>query len=394
MRRTACIALRASPALRLLRFCVIVLRSLAQIKSFLVLGYHHVLSWLLEQYVLLLFSGVFFLFFYFSKARGPFFLAKFNDLCSSIIQSRGKTSSYAELRKMKGSAPLPDIKLYNKWIDVLEVLKDGYGLAGVIPEMRLGGLIVASATYSRVFNILCNMGSFDKCAVLLNDMHRNGIPAPPSFSSTLATKPASPELQKCVDILDNMKQNIKSSSTQKKPATQESALLLQQLRTGLYANMSSTTVLYNGVMAQASSLPVALEVYEEMKKNGITPDTFTLNTLMDKAAKESLAKCVEIINLFKPLGVFPDIVTYNAIIQSRVQKNDKKGCLAFLEIMKEKGVQPSVVTYSELLHLARKTRDRLFFIDIVKMLKESGETLTPSLRNLLETPGDKYYWNN
>ncbi|CAI0440294.1 unnamed protein product [Linum tenue] len=150
------------------------------------------------------------------------------------------------------------------------------------------------------------------------------------------------------------------------------------------------------MLLRAGEIRKALELFNEMKANGINPDVVTYTTIMNLYC--SIDHLKEAVNLFHDMeakGVEPDVITYtvllkgelkeirckrsrnreinnsNAVvgpflygklmdvepdpvmytvlIDARCKENDMKGAMKFFKEMIDRGLQPDATAYTALL---------------------------------------------
>uniref|UniRef100_A0A7S0DXY6 EF-hand domain-containing protein n=1 Tax=Hanusia phi TaxID=3032 RepID=A0A7S0DXY6_9CRYP len=146
---------------------------------------------------------------------------------------------------------------------------------------------------------------------------------------------------------------------------------------GLYGERNATlpwsTTTWNSLLnvyAKSGKLAAALSLMRgDMKRQGVSPDLVTWNTLMSAMAKEALAGKssgmqggLEILEDMRRAGVKPDVVTYNALMRactapvlSRSSDSVFDQGSIVLDMMRADGLVPDVVTYTTILNACIKS---------------------------------------
>lgn len=109
----------------------------------------------------------------------------------------------------------------------------------------------------------------------------------------------------------------------------------------------------------ASPLSRVEEIYQEMRKDGISPNVFTYNILMRGCcAAGELQKCHDLFDEMKKQGCVPNVVTFNTLVGAYCKVGRVDNALQSFEAMRSNDhVEPNLITYNLLINgLCREGR--------------------------------------
>ncbi|XP_078180869.1 tetratricopeptide repeat (TPR)-like superfamily protein [Carex rostrata] len=114
-------------------------------------------------------------------------------------------------------------------------------------------------------------------------------------------------------------------------------------------HVTYTTVI--SALVNAGSMEEASEVLDEMKQARIPANRVTYNVLIRGYCKKlQLDKAKDLMREMEArIGVLPDVVTYNILIDGCLLIDNIAGALAYYTEMREKGIAPSKVSYTTLM---------------------------------------------
>merc|ERR1719373_357991 len=103
--------------------------------------------------------------------------------------------------------------------------------------------------------------------------------------------------------------------------------------------------------AKGSDLSTALDLFHNMKKQGIHPDVITYSTLISVCEKcRQPDKAMELFNkMQKEDGLSPNTITCNALISACDKGGKPEEAWRVFQDMRRWGPTPDVVTYSALI---------------------------------------------
>ncbi|CAG8475714.1 8735_t:CDS:1 [Scutellospora calospora] len=93
----------------------------------------------------------------------------------------------------------------------------------------------------------------------------------------------------------------------------------------------------------------ALQCYNDMTSKGYYPDVWTYNRLIDSICKyDDLGTAWKIIGDMIRVGVHPDIVTFNILLNRQILRKDWSQAVRILDMIQEAGLRPSESTLNTL----------------------------------------------
>eukprot|EP00548_Thalassiothrix_antarctica_P018035 CAMPEP_0194194746 /NCGR_PEP_ID=MMETSP0154-20130528/75751_1 /TAXON_ID=1049557 /ORGANISM="Thalassiothrix antarctica, Strain L6-D1" /LENGTH=941 /DNA_ID=CAMNT_0038919203 /DNA_START=1 /DNA_END=2824 /DNA_ORIENTATION=+ len=259
--------------------------------------------------------------------------------------------------------------------------------------------------YNVVLNAYATQSSKNKDAAkraesLLRIMEKNPKIHPETvcYNSVLHAYAASKDhsLEKIFALFEEMKVKSKAGNEAFHLAAKRAESLLRIMEKN--PKIHPETVCYNSVLhAYAASKDHSLEkifaLFEEMKvksKAGnkrVSPDAFTLNTILNALVKDATEESIERARIFfqefQELGVETDIVSFNTILKSMVKYGKMKGAESLLRKVEYdynsglSEIKPDGLSYNILLDGYAKIATRDAFKNAQKTMKKM-ETLALS----------------
>ncbi|CAL1386043.1 unnamed protein product [Linum trigynum] len=285
--------------------------------------------------------------------------------------------------------------------------------AALLTKMKVNHVHPDVINYTTVFSGYCDEGKLDEAMKLFEEMKRNGITPDVVLYNVLASGLARLGFTQEVKYLLNY---MKDSGIEPNNGTY--SVIIEGLATGgkledaeafLAALENPSLDIYCGMvnaycsakrvinmLLRAGEIRKALELFNEMKANGINPDVVTYTTIMNLYCSVDHLK--EAVNLFHDMeakGVEPDVITYSVLlkgelkeirckrsrnreinnsnavvgpflygklmdvepdpvmytvlIDARCKENDMKGAVKFFKEMIDRGLQPDATAYTALL---------------------------------------------
>ena len=120
--------------------------------------------------------------------------------------------------------------------------------------------------------------------------------------------------------------------------------------------------------SKSSKLYKVLNLFDQMKKMKITPDSKVYNAVIHALAKGKLVN--EAVNLMKTMedDIAPNIVTYNSLIKPLCKARKIDEAKKFLDEMLQRGLSPTIQTYHAFFRILR-TKEEVFTL-LGKMRKQ------------------------
>jgi len=123
-------------------------------------------------------------------------------------------------------------------------------------------------------------------------------------------------------------------------------------------NMKSNVVMFNTAIsacARKKQWKTALRLLEEMKGEGLEPDTISYNAAISACEKGlQWREALKLLNQMKMENLDPNVISYSAAISACGNGLQWKKALSLLREMKFMGVQPNVISYSATLNACAK----------------------------------------
>lgn len=148
----------------------------------------------------------------------------------------------------------------------------------------------------------------------------------------------------------------------------------------VYYNMLKNDItwdqeMYNCVInCCARALPVdeLTKLFDEMLRHGFTPNSITLNVMLDVYRKSGLLiKASRLFSMAKRKGLV-DVVSYNTMVAAYGKTKDFKSMSATTTEMQFNGFSVSLVAYNSMLDAYGKEGEMEKFRDILRRMKESS----------------------
>ncbi|CAJ2636996.1 unnamed protein product [Trifolium pratense] len=127
-------------------------------------------------------------------------------------------------------------------------------------------------------------------------------------------------------------------------------------------------------MCKSNQIVKAESILIDGIKLGLLPDVVTYNTLIDGYSRfVSIDRAYDILNRMKEAGINPNVVSYNSLMSGSVRKSSLSKSLQLFDEMTQLGISPDVWSYNKLMHclfkLGKPDDANRVFKDIV----ENGE---------------------
>jgi len=120
----------------------------------------------------------------------------------------------------------------------------------------------------------------------------------------------------------------------------------------------------------------AVQIFRDMKNQGIVPSQYTFNTLITMYAHSNNPKDVEFVYLvvkeMQELGLSPDIVTYNTLLNMYQILKQPEEALNIFQEMKNNEIKPDIYTYNILINMFAKRFEPDQAFSVYKEMTENG----------------------
>lgn len=137
-----------------------------------------------------------------------------------------------------------------------------------------------------------------------------------------------------------------------------------------------STLDYNKVMhlcVKQQNTQICRECYEDLLRQGLSPDKYTYSSLLNVYSKEGNAKEGEkVLKQMNDHGIELDEVNFNLLVRIYLRSNQESKALSVVQEMNEKGISPTLVTYNIIIGGYSHPEMRL---DGKTMLSKAEQTL-------------------
>merc|ERR1719313_495365 len=126
--------------------------------------------------------------------------------------------------------------------------------------------------------------------------------------------------------------------------------------------------------SREKNLQGAMDVFERLKSSGASLTSMAYNSLLDACIQcKDSARAQQLFEQMKSDGVF-DVVSFNIILKMYLREKKHEEAQQLLKEMREKGHQPNKITYNELINAKVETGDRKGIWDLLGEMKKQGES--------------------
>ncbi|KAL2933800.1 hypothetical protein RDABS01_016919 [Bienertia sinuspersici] len=149
-------------------------------------------------------------------------------------------------------------------------------------------------------------------------------------------------------------------------------------------HVSYTTVI--SALVKAGSMENARQVLAEMIRLGVPANLFTYNILLKGYCHQlQIDKAKELIReMTDVVGILPDVVTYNTLIDGCILVDDSAGALEYFNEMRARGIAPTKISYTTLMKaFALSGQPKLASKVFDEMLKDSRVKVDQVAWNML-----------
>ncbi|HVW99483.1 MAG TPA: hypothetical protein VHA52_03445, partial [Candidatus Babeliaceae bacterium] len=136
---------------------------------------------------------------------------------------------------------------------------------------------------------------------------------------------------------------------------------------GIYRDMqtsvgipSDSVYLFNmmiDVLGKYGEIEKARYYFEEMKRNGITPNAVSFSTIINVHLQQQVDGSQEYLDQMRDTGIKVHEVLYNTIITAWAKSGDIEQALQLMDRMILEGIHPNQATYSSIIDSLGKSGD-------------------------------------
>merc|ERR1719301_476898 len=126
--------------------------------------------------------------------------------------------------------------------------------------------------------------------------------------------------------------------------------------------------------SREKNLQGALDIFERLKSSGASLNSMAYNSLLDACIQcGDLAHARKLSEQMKSDG-FMDVVSFNIILKMYLREKKHDEAQHLLKEMREQGLQPNKITYNELINAKVETGDRNGVWDLLGEMQNQGES--------------------
>ncbi|KAL2938038.1 hypothetical protein RDABS01_021487 [Bienertia sinuspersici] len=282
-----------------------------------------------------------------------------------VLRMLGRAERWDELRlcwiEMAKDGVLPTNNTYSMLVDV-------YGKAGLVEEsllwikhMRVRGIFPDEVTMSTIVKVLKDAREFDRADMFYKDWCGGKI----EFQGF--------ELDNMNDFQSQSKISLKHflSTELFKIGGRALPSMKEITDTENCVRKPQFTATYNTLIdlyGKAGRLHDAADVFSDMLKSGVAPDTITFNTLIHTCGSHGhLSEAEALFHKMEQRGISPDTKTYNTLLSLHVQAGNIDAALQWYQKIRKANLFPDTVTQRAVLHALC---ERLMVTEAESVLKE------------------------
>ncbi|KMT02013.1 hypothetical protein BVRB_9g208830 [Beta vulgaris subsp. vulgaris] len=269
-----------------------------------------------------------------------------------VLRTLGRAQRWDELRlcwiEMARDGVLPSNNTYSMLVDV-------YGKAGLVEEsllwikhMRVRGIFPDEVTMSTIVKVLKDAGEFNRADRFYKDWCGGKI----EFQGF--------GLDDMNDIQSQSK--LKSSSLKHFLSTELFKIggrnlpsKMEVIETDKTVRKPQLTATYNTLIdlyGKGGRLRDAADVFSDMLRSGVAPDTVTFNTLIHICGSHGhLSEAEALFDKMEERGISPDTRTYNTFLSLYAKAGNIDAALQWYQKIRKVNLFPDVVTQRAVLHI-------------------------------------------
>jgi phosphopantetheine adenylyltransferase len=148
------------------------------------------------------------------------------------------------------------------------------------------------------------------------------------------------------------------------------------------AGLTPNEISYNSLINKVETYQQGVDWFEVMKKDGLTPNQSSYNTLINKA--ETYQQRFDWFEEMKKAGLTPNEISYNSLI-NKVETYQQG--VDWFEVMKKVGLTPNEISYSTLINKAETYQQA---VELFLEMKKDGLILNEISYNTLINKAQTY----
>ncbi|KAF3786558.1 Pentatricopeptide repeat-containing protein [Nymphaea thermarum] len=257
--------------------------------------------------------------------------------------------------KEKGSYELNVIH-YNIMFGILGRSHQWNNIRRFWEEMKVMGIIPTNPTYGTLIDSYSKAGLKDEALMWLDDMRSRRIkPDEVTMGIVVQTFKRAKEFEKADQFFKEWSSDASlsdacdgSNASQKLNFQQVNSLSAPPPQK-FYSSYTYNTLI--DTYGKAGQLQEASNLFNQMLKDGIVPNTITFNTMIHICGNHGLIEEADALLLkMEDLRCLPDARTYNILMSLHVKNQNINMVSCYFAKMKESGLKPDHVSYRTLLY--------------------------------------------
>jgi pentatricopeptide repeat protein len=143
-----------------------------------------------------------------------------------------------------------------------------------------------------------------------------------------------------------------------------------------------TTFMYNNLILAFSSHQVkrALFFFEDMAKNGVKPNVYTLNIMVNALCKQKdVASARQVFETMQEMGVCADVTSYGTMMNVFAEKGELSNTVRLFKSMTKANVQPNLLIFNTMIKAcikAKKVEQIPTFLEEMKRFQVAPDIVT------------------
>ncbi|KNA03553.1 hypothetical protein SOVF_208020, partial [Spinacia oleracea] len=269
-----------------------------------------------------------------------------------VLRKLGRAQRWDELRlcwiEMAKDGVLPTNNTYSMLVDV-------YGKAGLVEEsllwikhMRVRGIFPDEVTMSTIVKVLKDAGEFDRADRFYKDWCCGKIDLQ-GFELDDFNDIQSQSKLKSLSLKHFLSTELFKTGGRYLPSKGD---VLEMENTVRKPQLTATFNTLIDLYGKAGRLHDAADVFSDMLKSGVAPDTITFNTLIHTCGSHGhLSEAEALVDKMEERGILPDTKTYNTLLSLHAQAGNVDAALQWYQKIRKVNLFPDVVTQRAVLHI-------------------------------------------
>eukprot|EP00752_Nemacystus_decipiens_P010169 g9062.t1 len=306
------------------------------------------------------------------------------NMVNAAAKSRRWVMASQLMQLMRSYGVPPNEITYTSVLAEMSKAKQHHIAAEMMRTERLQSCLVA---YNALISGCTASRAYDRAIGYYNDMKRAGVqPDEVTFCSIIATTRdgsergpdrafAAIEMMKDAGLRPNtMCMNaLMAVNVQARRPNTALEIFNEMERDGVPWDVVS----YNTAILACDKLEDAgraVQLLQQAKKNGVVPDVFSYNTVLSALGHSCLwQEAAKIFEEMHDAGVVPSLMTYNTLISGCVRAEAPHEALAVFNLMEEKSIKRDQYSYAGALHASMHLRDYKLALDLLEEMVEVGK---------------------